>query len=175
MGETTRGTSAEAFHDIQESGVQADMARTVLSAVRQHGPITRSELDAVLKGPNEVNPSYHKRLSELERKGLVAVVGTRPCRISGRRCAEWAVPPPGFVPVTRGLSQEAIEATVNLLHSLEPLPALVMIVLVWLEGKLKRFKKETAQEPSAPPRTETLEEKLDRVNPKRREPSDASS
>lgn len=53
--------------------------------------MTRSELDRMLKGLNEVLPSYHKRLCELERMGAVERLGTRPCSVTGRECDEWDV------------------------------------------------------------------------------------
>jgi len=87
----TRETSAQAFRQIQADGSLSRMRWKVYEHLFHHGPLTRSELDSRLKGPKEVNPSYHKRLSELERQGVVKTVGRRACSITGRECELWDV------------------------------------------------------------------------------------
>lgn len=65
------------------------MRLTVYNWLYHHETATRSELDNALRGPYEVNPSYHKRLSELERMGIVETAGERRCRVTGRNCILW--------------------------------------------------------------------------------------
>lgn len=84
-----RDTSLEAWRIIQHT-LQRQKLK-VYNALYANGPLTRSELDQLLKGPNEVNPSYHKRLPELQRLGCVRTNGERPCTVTGFNCLEWDV------------------------------------------------------------------------------------
>lgn len=72
-----RDTSIEAFRKITENGWLGRTQEAVYTCLYHHGPLTRSELDASLKHSEEVNPSYHKRLSELKRMGLAIEVGKK--------------------------------------------------------------------------------------------------
>jgi len=63
----------------------------VYRALYALGPMTAHELDAVLAHRSEVSASYHKRLSELLRMGVVANVGERPCRITRMTAVLWDV------------------------------------------------------------------------------------
>jgi hypothetical protein len=80
-----------AYAEIKNNGLLSRMRWRVYDYLYHHGPLTANEIDAGLMGPAEVNPSYHKRLSELENAGTVREVGERACRISGRNCIEWDV------------------------------------------------------------------------------------
>ena len=85
----TRKTSHESWQAIQDSGLVMRMRLKVYNWIYLNGPATRSELDQALRGPNEVNPSYHKRLSELERMGIIQTWGEGDCGITGRKCIVW--------------------------------------------------------------------------------------
>ncbi len=85
----SRSTSAVSWQSVQSSGLVSKMRLRVYNWLYVNGPSTRSELDAGMMGPAEVNPSYHKRLSELERMGLVEVGKERPCGITKRNCISW--------------------------------------------------------------------------------------
>lgn len=84
-----RQTSIATYHAIRASGVLSRMRLRVYDWRYTNGEATRSELDQGMKSAGEVNPSYHKRLSELERMGLVSVMHERPCKVTGRVCMAW--------------------------------------------------------------------------------------
>ena len=86
-----RDTSIQVYHQIRAEGLLSKMRLKVYEHLFNHGPLTRSELDSQLKGPAEVNPSYHKRLSELERQGVIRTVGRKACSITGREVELWDV------------------------------------------------------------------------------------
>ena len=83
-------TSREAYHKIKEMGTLSEMRMRAYTYVRFYGPVTSLELDT-LGSKQTKRPSLHKRLSELERLGLVKVVGTRKCRVSGNTAEEWDI------------------------------------------------------------------------------------
>ena len=91
MPRTMSPNSLLAYRQIEAEGLLSRMRLVAYQALFNHGPFTRSELDDHCKGPGEVNPSYHKRLTELERLGVAVRVRVRPCRITGRECDEWDV------------------------------------------------------------------------------------
>lgn len=103
-----RDTSIQAYHQIKDEGLLSRMRLMVYEHLFKHGPLTRSELDNQLKGPNEVNPSYHKRLSELERQGVVKTVGRKACSITGRECELWDVTSALPIPFTRDPSKKQV-------------------------------------------------------------------
>jgi len=81
-----RQTSIWAYGDAEAEGILSRMRAEVYEALKEHGPMSGSELNALLDGP-----SYHKRLSELERMRAICPVRIRMCRITGRQVLEWAV------------------------------------------------------------------------------------
>ncbi len=87
----TRKTSAQAYRAIVEEGVVGRMQKRVYSVVYNQGPMTANEINQACLQEGEVAPSYHKRLSELERMGVVQRVGVRACKVSGRECEAWDV------------------------------------------------------------------------------------
>lgn len=88
---TVRETSAAVYHEIEANGLLSTMRWKVYSFLYTNGPLTQNELNAGLKGSNEVAPSYHKRLSELRDLKVVRELGTRTCKVSGNQCIEWDV------------------------------------------------------------------------------------
>lgn len=84
-----RDTSKAALAELEADGALTRMQKRVLAWLTAHGPATRSEVDAGMREANEVNPSYHKRLIELERAGVVARGEPRPCSITGKNCDVW--------------------------------------------------------------------------------------
>ena len=79
-----QSTSAEAYEAIKESGLLGKLQLRVLEVVVNHGPITANEVNERLGGHG-----YHKRLSELQRFGVVHTPDSRKCTITGRRCMLW--------------------------------------------------------------------------------------
>lgn len=92
-----RETSSLAWAELQTSGQLTTARRVVYECLCVLGPMTAGELTRAMKHESESRPSYHKRLSELERQGCVETGKTRTCGVSGRDCIEW-VAIPGVVP-----------------------------------------------------------------------------
>jgi len=84
-------TSLEAYRRLRDSGTLSRLRWIVYDQLWHHGPLTRNELDAALRGPSTINASYSRRLTELEDMGLAARVGVRQCLFSGRNCEVWDV------------------------------------------------------------------------------------
>jgi hypothetical protein len=87
----TRETSAEAYAYLVSSGALARAQAAVYSALYLHGPLTRNELDRRLAGPGQPNPTFSRRLADMERMGVIRRVGVRPCAITGRNADAWDV------------------------------------------------------------------------------------
>ena len=86
-----RQTSILAYEAIKASGKLSDMRWRVYDFLYKNGPLTGRELDAKMASPNETRTSYHKRLTELERMGLVCIVTERNCHVTGHMAIEWDV------------------------------------------------------------------------------------
>jgi hypothetical protein len=86
-----RETSAAAYKALVEDGALGRMQRRVYAVLYDAGPMTANEINRACLQEGEVAPSYHKRLSELERLGVVRRVGIRKCNVSGNDCDAWDV------------------------------------------------------------------------------------
>lgn len=87
-----RATSIQAYQQIRDSGLLSEMRWKVYDYLFNNGPLTANELTKGLLGAYpKANPSWHKRLSELERCGVAATMGTRVCSVSGNNCTLWDV------------------------------------------------------------------------------------
>ena len=79
-----RQTSLESYRHIVGAGILGKQQKKVFQAIRSHGPITGRELDD-LTGSMDA----HKRVSELNGKGLIREHDRRRCKISGRNAIAW--------------------------------------------------------------------------------------
>jgi len=86
-----RDTSEEAFRAIKSDGLLSKMRQQVYEYLYHCGPATGAEIDRELKMVGGGRGHYHKRLSELERLGVAKRVGTRECKVTGRRAEMWDV------------------------------------------------------------------------------------
>ena len=77
-------SSYEAYQAILEE--LPGSRQRVFRHLFRHGPSTGRELNEAMG-----SQSAHKRLSELERQGLIIDSGTRQCRVSGHDSHAWAV------------------------------------------------------------------------------------
>lgn len=82
-----RQTSIDAWEDIKASGVLGLEQLRAYECLFRHGPLTGREID------DRLGVDMHKRLSELERLGVVKCNGKRECRVTGRQVHEWDVTP----------------------------------------------------------------------------------
>ncbi len=86
-----RPTSAEAYRLAEESGLLSRMRLEVFRFLCFKGPSTQHEIDVGCAGQGERAASYHKRVSELVKMGVVAEVGQRPCTITKNQAVVWDV------------------------------------------------------------------------------------
>lgn len=138
MSTMTRSTSREAWQSVTDSGLVSSMRLRVYDWLYRNGPSTRSEVDIGLRGPGEVNPSYHKRLSELERQGLVESVSERPCRITGRNCIAWQT-------TDLCMPRPLPKAKKSKAKTIEELDSLIDRVIDWLENQNGDIRKSHAE------------------------------
>lgn len=96
--------SAEAFRQIGDNGALGALQAQVHDALLQHGPKTGAELNRLLGGSG-----FHKRLSELGRLGVAAVVEVRACKVTGRNAASWSA----TSPQTKEAREQAAERQVR--------------------------------------------------------------
>ncbi len=84
---TDPGTSKEAAAHVKASGAAARIRTLALEAVGRYPGHTSSELARIygFSDPRVLG----RRLSELDRKGLVVRAEPRKCKVSGRSAATW--------------------------------------------------------------------------------------
>lgn len=79
-----RKTSLEAYQKLKESGTLSKRRWQAYDTLFHHGPLTGNEL-ARYSGV----PGMWKRLSELKKLGLVAMVGEKVCDVTGEKALTW--------------------------------------------------------------------------------------
>ena len=85
--------SLAAFRALLADGSISDAKVTVAHALWQRpGGLTRNELDRLLS-PGTINSRFSRRLTELERMGLIARRGARECSVSHNTCDVWVYAP----------------------------------------------------------------------------------
>ncbi len=141
MKQRVRDTSLATYRAIQQQGLLSRMRWVVYNTLFSHGPLTSRELDHRLSagGKSEDRPSYHKRLSELERLGVIRTVGKRPCGITGRTVYAWDVtsqlPVQQAVKVRQPTSTEFVDAADEILELQQqgiPVSKKLMKVVRWM-------------------------------------------
>lgn len=84
-------TSRDVFQKIKDGGMLSKMRLVAYEIVWLYGPVTGAEIDAINQGDGGRRRGHlHKRLSELERMGLVRVIGRQKCRVTGHDAEAWA-------------------------------------------------------------------------------------
>lgn len=81
----------DAHEAITKNGLLSRSRWQVYDALFLFGPLSRNELDVRLKGPDMPNPTFSRRLVELERLGVAVRGGKRPCSVTGEPCDAWDV------------------------------------------------------------------------------------
>jgi hypothetical protein len=84
-------TSFESYGNLKSSGLLTKQQHVVLQALKRHGASTASELTAAIQRERSSppDPSWQKRLSELQRKGVVEKLPPRACRVTKNSAAVW--------------------------------------------------------------------------------------
>jgi hypothetical protein len=85
-----RHTSVEAYNTLHTNGFLTGLQAKVYDVLYNNGPLTQGE------AWNEFLPDYQRhsvdpRFAELQKMGVIATVGTRPCRLTGQTCIQWDV------------------------------------------------------------------------------------
>lgn len=129
MDMTTRETSRKAWQELCDSRQLKGKQAKVLEHLIGMGQATSGEVIANMREAN-VN-LYRARFTELQARGLIVEVGTRPCKISGRMALVWefsgrtkALVPKGRNAGSKEL-RELVTRAVSLLKSTEPPAAAV--------------------------------------------------
>jgi|GEM_PF-2993311 len=86
----TRQTSIDVYREIKEQGLISKMQFEVYDKAFEFGPITQGETwDEHFSDLQR--HTVAPRFAEMKKIGILAVVGKRKCRYSGRICEEWDV------------------------------------------------------------------------------------
>ena len=82
-----RQTSIDAYNKIKNEGLLSELRFEVYSVIFKNGPITQGEAAKhFMHGDrNVVSP----RFAELNRRGVICCVGSRPCKVTGINCMIW--------------------------------------------------------------------------------------
>lgn len=87
-----RETSIKAYHEAVESGLIGERQERFLSIVARYGPLTSMEATRQAKiedGSVGLIPNTRARFTELSQMGVIAEVGKRKCRVTGRTVTVW--------------------------------------------------------------------------------------
>jgi hypothetical protein len=142
----TQPTSAQTYYDILQSGELGDRQRTVLKLLMDKGPLTGSEINEALD-----SHSGHKRLSELEKMGVIRAGPSRVCKVTQREAIEWEVTGRKPSPIPKSPdstpSRKTLEGAVKEIRALvqfrklqDPaynIPSDLYDVGIWLKRKAK--------------------------------------
>lgn len=85
----TRKTSIDAFVQIQREGLLSKRRFEVYFVLYHYGPLTQNETSKLVMDASQ--RSITPRFAELERSGVIEVVGKKLCNITGRRVTLWDV------------------------------------------------------------------------------------
>lgn len=88
---STRRTSKEAHDRINRTGELGAMQVKVYNALYTSGPLTGRQLNEMLSNTPDNSASFHKRLSELRKWGVVMEVGERRDSRTGMMNTLWDV------------------------------------------------------------------------------------
>lgn len=114
----TQPTSALTYYNILLSGELGDRQRTVLKLLIDSGPLTGSEVNEALN-----SHSGHKRLSELEKMGVIRAGPSRVCKVTQREAIQWEVTGRMPTPIPKG--QDSTPSRKTLMDAVKEMRALV--------------------------------------------------
>lgn len=86
-----RQTSIDCYNEIKANGLLSKRRMEVYEILFHHGQLTANEIVRVSKAeyPNTNPSSFHARLSELKRYGVIIEVGEKRDEVSGNNCYIW--------------------------------------------------------------------------------------
>jgi len=91
-----RKTSIDAYNKIVESGLVSKRRMEVYDVLFHKGPLTRSEIDAILQEREKGKPLPYRshissRLFELRGMNLVKEIGEKICKVTNMKVILWDV------------------------------------------------------------------------------------
>lgn len=87
----TRKTSIKTYRQIESEGLLSKLRWVVYKHIFEYGPLTQKQAVMKLGRPGHDYGSFTTRFSELEKRGLIAVVGEVKCEFTGRMVCLWDV------------------------------------------------------------------------------------
>ena len=83
--------SIDAYHTIINNGLLSKRRTEVYKLIALHGAQTQNEVfrRALVDNPNTLQNSFNPRFAELERLGVISVVGSKKDEVSGMTCSLW--------------------------------------------------------------------------------------
>jgi hypothetical protein len=86
-----RQTSIDCYYEIRSNGLLSKRRMEVYEMIFLNGPLTANEIVRISKSeyPNTNPSSFHARLSELKRFGVILEVGEKKDEVSGNNCYMW--------------------------------------------------------------------------------------
>lgn len=88
----SRETSIAVYQQIEAQGLLSKRRFEVYSYLFNNGPATQMETTKVLcKDGLITQHSYTPRFAELEKMGVIKIVGERTCTVTGRNVLSWDV------------------------------------------------------------------------------------
>lgn len=88
-----KNTSKQSYKECKESGYMTAKQTEVYNILKACGPLTANEINQTTK-----STSNHKRLSELQDKGLVMDCGSRYDQDTRKMVTVWQIAPDGYIP-----------------------------------------------------------------------------
>jgi len=147
----TRKTSAEAFAKIQ--GILGGIQLEVYNHIYNGGPLTAGEI--AQKMPQYQIDSVRNRPSELEKMGVIEVVGERICSITGFTAALWDVT--AVVPDRAKLKAEKKKSRSELEAEIEELKKTCAELEQIAKEAVDRYEANNPEKPPVPPQTKRFE------------------
>lgn len=86
-----QSTSLEAYLKIKSLGLLSPRRFEVYEVLAKYGAQTQSEVFSKLGLIGEKRVCYTPRFAELERQGVIRVVGEKACSVTGKNCKIWKV------------------------------------------------------------------------------------
>lgn len=87
--------SVDAYEEIIARGLLGRRQLQVYAGLKKHGPCTAGELYQMLKDNRQfdmaANSNIHTRLGELRDKGCAKELGSRACKVTGKKSTIWEI------------------------------------------------------------------------------------
>lgn len=112
-------TQWEAYQKLRVSGALAASEGAVLEMLASRPGLTRNELDLAL-GHGRPNANASRRLSAMERKGVLRRGDRRRCSVTSNKCETWFVVDqlPSEVPPKKSVQRRSLASAVSKLSKL---------------------------------------------------------